>query len=379
MEDESRDVKNLLQLSKHGRWEDVFKMLNRSPYLVNAIQEDRRWGVIHQVVYWNNEGTLRRLLGYHICDLRLRAKESASEVGDTSRCTAYDIALKYGYTNISELLERQSGHNVTIEENIEGLPTFHYENRDINLNGLGLLRVTLASYKQTFCPFTLTGTKSLNSVFSEIFEFVDRGNQWLTVKGKVCESLYTVCEPAVKVIKGATTKRQFYAKIIHVYTKESFRLYVYSNIALRRQDHRPYRTSAKDLGLGPYILMLHLLLLHWHPLTAENGTTYRRILVKESDANKYQKGTQFVWLSFVSPSIDVSKAAPFPTCRTYEKHNIYIIIDNSTASKSQPRNIEAYGKRVEKERVYPAGTRFIVTDRTEHDDKTTTICLKLID
>lgn len=305
MEDESNDVKELVLLSKHGKWDEVFKMLNKSPHLLNAIPEDRRWGVIHQAVYWNNEEIMKRLLGYSTCDSRLFTKETTSEVGDTSGCTAYDVAVKYGYTNISKILEQHS-NKLTTEEAIEELPTFHYQNSDIQLKGLGLLRVTLASYKQTFCPFTLTGTKNLSSVLGEIFEFVDRGDHWATVKEKVCDSLYTVCKPAVKVLKGATTQQEFYGKIINVYTNEDTQLYMYLNTALRRQEERNYRPSAKDLGLGLYILMFHLLLLYWRPLTAEKGTTYRRMLLKESDGKRYQKGTQFVWLSFVSSSIDLS-------------------------------------------------------------------------
>ena len=356
---------------------DVFRILKSSPFLLNAIPEDRRWGVIHQAVWWNNEEIMKKLLDHSTCDSRLLTKETTSEVGDTSAWTAYDVAVKYGYTDIAKLLEKHS-NKLTTEEEIEELPTFHYQNSDIQLKGLGLLRVTLASYRHTFCPFTISGNKSLSTILGEIFDFVDSGDNWAAVKDKVCDSLYTVCKPAVKVLRGVKTKQKFYEKIVNVYTNEDTQLYMYLNTALRRQEERNYRPTAKDLGLGPYVLMFHLLLMYWSPLSPEEGTTYRTMLVNVSDSRRYQKGTQFVWLSFVSSSVDKAKAEPFPTCVASGQHKLFFIINNSAASSIQPRNIEAYAQYVEKERVYPAGTEFLVTDRLENDEETT-IHLKLID
>lgn len=333
-------------------------------------------GVLHQAVWWCNEDILKKLLRMPACDSRVQTKETMSEIGETSACTPYEVAKKYEHKDIETLLEKHSTKKATEDELLE-LPTFHYQNSDVQLLGLGLLRITLASYRQTLCPFTISN-KPLSDVMEQIFRYIDTNDNWLTVKTKICDSLYTVCTSAVTVLKATETKENFYSKIVNVYTNESTQLYMYLNTALRRQEERAYTPTAKDLGLGPYILMFHLLLMHWKKLAPEKGITYRRMLVKDSDCSRYQKGTQFIWLSFVSSSVDLSKAEPFPTCVSTGEHQMTFIIDNRSPSRWRPRNIENHAEYVERERVYPAGGEFLVTDRTENDG-TTEVRLKLLD
>jgi hypothetical protein len=118
--------------------------------------------------------------------------------------------------------------------------------------------------------------------------------------------------------------------------------------------------------------------MYWNKLVPEKLTTYRKILVKEADCRRYQRGTRFVWLSFVSSSVDLNKAEPFPTCVPSGEHKMTFIIENSNPNRWQPRNIEAYAQYVERERVYPAGAEFIVTDRSKVDGFTQ-VHLKLLD
>jgi hypothetical protein len=374
---ETTKVKDLVFAARQGKWETVFSILATDPHLINAIPEDRRWGVLHQAVWWNKQDNMKNLLKLSTCDSRILTKEALSEIGETSACTPFEIAQKYGYTKIGKLLEEHS-IKLTSGEDVEDLPTFHYQNSDVQLKGLGLLKITLASYRQTFCPFTINKDKPLSFFMEEIFEYVDTNENWLAVKEKTCDSLYTVCKPAVKVLKDAQTKEQFYSKIINVYTNEETKLYMYLNIALRRQEERSYGPTANDLGLGPYILMFHLLLMYWNKLVPEELTTYRKILVKEADCRRYQRGTQFVWLSLVSSSVDLNKAEPWPTCAPSGEHKMTFIIENSTPSRWRPRNIETYAQYVERERVYPAGAEFIVTDRSEVDG-ITQVHIKLLD
>ena len=374
---ESTKVKDLVLAAKQGKWENVFSILATYPHLINAIPEDRRWGVLHQAVWWNKQDNIKNLLKLPTCDSRTLTKEAMSEVGETSACTPFEIAQKYGYTQIGKLLEEHS-NILTSEEDVEDLPTFHYKNSDVQLKGLGLLKITLASYRQTFCPFTINKDKPLSVVMEEIFEYVDTNQNWLAVKEKTFDSLYTVCQPAAQSLKNAKTKEDFYFKIINGYTNEDTQLYMYLNIALRRQEERSYRPTARDLGLGPYILMFHLLLMYWNKLVPEKLTTYRKILVKEADCRRYQRGTQFVWLSFVSSSVDLNKAEPFPTCVPSGELKITFIIENSTPSRWRPRNVESFAQYVEQERVYPAGAEFIVTGRSEVNG-ITNVHLKLLD
>ncbi|CAG2209828.1 CA150 [Mytilus edulis] len=270
-------------------------------------------GVLHQAVWWNKQDVLKQLLNITSCDSMVRTKETMSEVGETGGCTPYEISQKYGYTDMGKLLEQHS-NTLTTENELQNLPTFHYNIGDVQLSDLGLLRITLASYRQTFCPFTIDKHKPLAGVMEEIFKHVDSKENWSKVKEKLCDSLYTVCKPAFESLKAARTKEELYTTIVNVYTNENTKLHIFLNNALRRQEERVYRPTANDLGLGPYILMFHLLLMYWNKLIVETGITYRRMIVKDNDCRRYQKGAQFVWLSFITSAVDLENAEPFQTC-----------------------------------------------------------------
>lgn len=157
-------------------------------------------------------------------------------------------------------------------------------------------------------------------------------------------------------------------------------MYDHLNTALRRQRQADYMPTADDLALGPYVLMYQLLLLFWNKLRKESSITYRRMRVSATDLEKYQVGTKFAWMSFVSSSVELEKAVMFPTCGPSGDKIIVFTIDTSTPSHWQPRNIEKFAMYMERERVFPAGAKFLVTNRTP--DRTnadqTNISLKLI-
>lgn len=127
--------------------------------------------------------------------------------------------------------------------------------------------------------------------------------------------------------------------------------------------------------------MYQLLLLFWDQLHRERRVTYRRMRVSREDLHQYRVGTKFAWMSFVSSSVEVEKALNFPTrLTTSGDENVMFKIDNSSECQWQPRNIERYARYMERERVYPAGAKFLVTKRTQ--DKRlrhqTEISLKLV-
>jgi hypothetical protein len=59
---ESTKVNDLVLAAKQGKWENVFSILATYPHLINAIPEDRRWGVLHQAVWWNKQDNIKNLL-----------------------------------------------------------------------------------------------------------------------------------------------------------------------------------------------------------------------------------------------------------------------------------------------------------------------------
>lgn len=350
-----------------GQWQNVWVILGnpespKKDRLFNVIPENRRWGIIHQAVYWKNPDVLQKLLKYHACDSDMRAKQCTSECGNTGRMNAEEIANAYGHTDIAKILSR---HSNKIGE--QSVPTFQSLDNYTQGEGLGLLTVTLAAYKKIFHPNPIDPNKSLITILGDIFADICRSDRrWKEVKEKVCDSVYVVCADNENYsrIKDSKNRQQFLQAIINTYTMEENYMYTYLNLAFRRQRDIAYRPTGDDLSLGPYAVMYQMLLLFWNELPKENRTTYRKMLLKKEDADQYRLGKRFVWQSIVSSTTVLDFAIPFPTCGPEGEQSVIFTIDNKTISQWQPRNIEKYARYMEHERTYPAGAKFIVTGRT---------------
>ncbi|KAL3855618.1 hypothetical protein ACJMK2_014825 [Sinanodonta woodiana] len=376
-----KEINGLLLAAKTGKWNDVWRILGtpENPiraYLINSIPENRRWGVLHQAVYWKDPFVIQNLLKFRACDSRIKAKECTSEVGKTSRMNAIAIAQAYGYKEGEKLLLQ---HVCNFNEKDEEIDTFQPWHIDIEQMGYGLIAITLAAYKNTFHPKTIDPRKSILSVLGDIFNDLNTSeNRWKEIREKMCDSLYVVSEASVEQLKKCTSRQHFYETIIKVYTEESTYLYTYVNTALRKQQESDYKPSAADLAMGPYVVMYQILLVFWRQLKRENVTTYRKMLLTGKDMEKYQVGVKFTWLSFVSSSVERKLALPFPTCAGVTgEYSITFTIENTAGSVYQPRDIEKYAMYSEKERVYPAGAKFEVTNRLRRNEDTY-VTLKLL-
>ena len=264
-----------------------------------------------------------------------------------------------------------------VVSNDENIDTFYRGPNEIQNEEYGLFRLTLAAYKNTFHPHVVSQSKCLPDLLNDIFRYVSAGNNWIVVRDRVAQSLYPACRVASKCIQDCTTMLDFYKMVVKVYTDETTHLYTYLNTALRRQCDIGYKPTGNDLALGPYILMFHLLLFCWNNLKRENHTTYRKMKITATDLAKYQVGTKFTWLSFVSSSVQKQCAQIFPSCKPSGDIEVEFVIDNKTNSQWQPLNIEDYACYMEKERVYPAGATFEVVRRLK-ENGTPTIRLKLV-
>lgn len=207
---------------------------------------------------------------------------------------------------------------------------------------------------------------------------------WKVIRDKLSESVFMSFydhSQRIQKIKTCESREEFFDAVVYVYTQEESRLYDCVNTALRRQRSDGFKPTAADLALGPYIVVYQVLLMFWDKLDKEPKRTFRKMQLSKNDVNKYKKGIQFTWLSFVSSSVDRIRANPFPTSINKEgcNHPTLFIIDNhSCARQLQPRNIEEIAlHRGEKERVYPAGSRFEVYEIREKTNETE-VYLKLI-
>lgn len=367
----AEEIRTLLTSAKHGEWDAVWEIWGepsepRQPLILNCISEYRRWGVLHQAVYWNNYSVVKKLLKFSTCDISMKAKDGSNEKGPFGGKTAIDIAEDFERTEILELLSNWQKTTPRDVHMLQTLLTF-YElptmGEDCNLY---LLTLTLASYETTFIPPN-SKSKTMKELLYDVWKNVDAvPGCWKTARDKVAEAAYVVCQHTYENILACQNKESFYGAIINAYTYEDSYLYDNLNTALRRQHQADYRPTADDLALGPYILMYQLLLLFWDQLHRERRVTYRRMRVSPEDLHQYQEGTKFAWMSFVSSSVEVEKALNFPTrLTTSGDENVMFKIDNSSDCEWQPRNIERYARYMEKERVYPAGAKFLVTKRTQ--------------
>ncbi|XP_048776682.2 uncharacterized protein LOC125680920 [Ostrea edulis] len=363
--DDAENIEKLVASAKINEWGPIWRILGtpshpKKSYLINCIPENRRWSILHQAIFWNNHGVVANLLQFNTCDKTVKAKEGTSEIGPDGKKSPEEVAEAFGHNELKPILDMYPYqlHDqlpVTFLPLSDGADDF----------ALGLLRITLASYKTAFQLHTQE-IPSFSDLLRDVYNKIDTSNShWKLVRDKVHESVYVICHQTCLKIRECESKERFYTAIINTYTEEKSYLYDHLNTALRRQRQTDYRPTADDLALGPYVLMYQLLLLFWNKLHKERRVTYRRMRVSSDDLAKYQVGTKFAWMSFVSSSVELEKAIMFPTCGPTGDRVIVFTIDNSSASHWQPRNIEKYAQYMERERVYPAGAKFLVTKRTD--------------
>ncbi|KAL4231316.1 hypothetical protein ACF0H5_008896 [Mactra antiquata] len=88
-------INQLVLSAKNGDWQNVWEILGtpeapKRARVINVIPENRRWGVIHQAVYWNDISIIQKLLKFFGCDSDTKAKQCTSECGPTSGMNALD-------------------------------------------------------------------------------------------------------------------------------------------------------------------------------------------------------------------------------------------------------------------------------------------------
>ena len=380
IEEEANDVKNLVEAARNGKWDNVWSILGeptnvKKAYLTNAIPENRRWGVLHQAVYWKKPEVLKKLLQFKAIDTKTKVKKCMSECGPTDAMTALEIADKYGYESMRSILWNHCMSSV-YETTI---PTFQPYDKYNDNTGLCLLSVTLSSYKQAFHPAPVDPNKSVMNVLCDIFkDLCTNKDRWQKVRDVVADAVYPVSTKESRSISECQCREEFFSQVVSAYTEEHNSIYSFLNMAFRRQKQTDYRPSGDDLAVGPYCVMFQILLLFWKNIEAENRQTYRKMKLSMEDSEQYQLGTKFVWHSIVSSDLKRNHTHVFPTQGTSGPVTVLFTMDNSAACLWQPKNIEELAVYKETERTYPAGAKFIVTKRATDEDGVVCVGLKLL-
>ena len=359
VDQDSKDVNAMVLAAKYGRWSEVYAILDRKHYLVNCIPEDRSWAALHQAAWWGSERAVKKLLKYPSCDSEVKTR--GGEFGP--QCKPSEIANKKDFPGIKNVLDEFS-KNERAKRFSGKIPTYVTAQDGVKMDkeGLPLLLLTIANYKQTFHPATIDVHTAFMGLMKEVFEYT--WNDWEEAKEKISSALSAFCKAASDDLrKESTDEEKFHASIVRLYTRD----YIYrtANKALRREGQEEYKATGDDLAVGPYDLMLDILLFYWNDLNPVSETTYRGLKMSDDDLKKYSKGTQFVWLSFVSSSLDRSAASNFGNTILFE-------ISNNTpgAELWRPREISLFSAHPgEREALYPAGAEFEVTDSFKQGGK----------
>lgn len=373
IDEESFIINELLLYAREGYWDQVFEILGhhenpKKGYLINVIPEERRWGILHQALYWKSEDVLNRLLLYPSCDPEIKTKVYTTDAGEEAQDDPLEVANKEGFSAAERIIQ---GKKFISQE----LDTFLPDNADIDKQGISILSITLAAYKMTFHPTKIDPNLPVFDVLREVFETMNTTNLWEKIRDIIYDSALVVDK--VKKIGNSKTRADFYRAFIEVYTDEETHFYDKMNTALRRQKINDYRPSGKDIAIGPFITTFNMILLFWDALPRESRTTYRQVLLNDSDLQKYQTGVQFSWHTFVSSATARKNASNFPTVEGSGNNIVMFIINNRRDSFWRPRNVSDYSSKTETEKLYPVGARFRITQR-ERKELATEIKLELM-
>ena len=366
VDQDAKDVSEMVQAAKYGQWPTVYSILDRKPYLVNCIPEERSWAALHQSAWWENESAVRKLLSYPACDSLVKTKEkntNESGPGKTPEWVARYIKSNEIIANILEEFTQNERQKRFAGE----IPTYvtAQDGQEMDRKGLPLLLVTLANYKRTFHPGSVAPHTAFNELAKQVFDHVAESSHWTEAKKKISSSVAAFDLISSNIISQddptppapATEELRFFARIIKLYT--SNHVYREVNESLRRQGMEGYKATGQDLALGPYTLFLDILLFYWPDLNAVSTKTYRGITLSDEDLKLYKVGTKFVWLSFVSSSRKLSVAQGFGNT-LFEFSN-----DAPEAAFWRPRDLNHLWLTEylnEAEALYPAGCEFEVTE-----------------
>ena len=391
IEEEHLLVNKLVLSAKHGLWDDVWKLLGDSPldnqqatlhqhfptwyrlllganvnssgkaYLINAIPEGRRWGILHQALFWKKENVLKKLLQFPSCDPKIITKQYTTHDGEKTHDSAVEVAKKQGFLPAVGILEN---HVFKAQDQETFLPA----NVDIDRQGTSIIAITLAAYKNTFHPNRVDPSRKVFDILQTIYNKMNTTDSWTKIRDIIYDYAFVI--DAGETIGNSKTRQTFYEAFIKIYTDEDTWFYDIMNIALRKQKPLNYAPSGNDLAIGPFVVTFQMIILFWDKLPRESGITYRRVMMSGSDLKKYREGVTFAWYSFVSSAKDPTYAKGFPTVEPSGDQVAIFHIDNSKESFWRPRNISQYSTYCETERLYPIGTRFKVSKVTRKDEGT---------
>ncbi|KAJ8298499.1 hypothetical protein KUTeg_025030 [Tegillarca granosa] len=103
---DNKEINDMVLAAKQGNWNHVWSTLDKKPYLVNCIPEQRAWSALHQAIFHGGLEAVQRLVEDYEADITICTKPDkahAAEPGtdaltlakELGRKVIYDYLLKY--------------------------------------------------------------------------------------------------------------------------------------------------------------------------------------------------------------------------------------------------------------------------------------------
>ena len=358
--EDNGDTSAMVLSAKHGQWKKVFEILDRKPYIINAIPQERAWSALHQAVYLNNKDAIQKLLAFNTCDIDIKAKRDKRNAGQPGM-TPFKLAEARGLSCQQVFLDHKMDGPKTSEV------TFISQEKGIDFltGGIPLYHLASSFLKRDVLNGLNLENADLLSITKKMYQLLKK--KWDYVRYAVRECIYPFDKVIADRIGSARSFMELKRRFIWTYTCST--VYKHVNAALRRTSETEFPVS-DDLLLSLYSLFLTSIILHSEDLERETETTYRGMKMKRNKAELYQEGTTFHWMSFTSTTKNESIARAFSRIGAGDA-NVVFVIDNSEQSIWSPRSIKAFSKfKSEEEVVHPPCARFCVARVTEKPEYT---------
>lgn len=377
---DNKDVESAVLAAKYGKWDRVFEILDKKPYLLNCIPESRSWGILHQAVYWKDQDALQKILKYKNCDATIRTKP-CSEGDALPSSTPIEVAKQlHGRETLKKILEEhieEKKHEKFGKEIKYMVPG---KDGEKVVDKLPLFMMAVVNYKRSLigqksCPKT-----HLMELLKQVF--TAESHNWQIVQKQLYRAMYSIDRRASEDFESAISDNHLFKKIVHFYTRPQYHSLI--NNAISRNFVKKVPATAKDMGLALYDLMLDCVLMCWPKLTGVDYITWRGV---RRDTNQYNKGDVIMFTHFLSSSKLESKGKQFAEIKKgYPAENKTLFkINNSAKSRYRPKDIFTDPDMTmfpgEQECLYGIGAEFRVTDvtnETKNNEKYRLVKLSLI-
>ena len=330
-------------------WEKVYGTLKCNSHLINVLLPDTGLTVLHQVAIDDNLDQVTQMLDYPASNPYVETVESESHRYGSGK-TPGDLAADN--PKILDVIDEKKDEMV---RNYLILPKCVVPWKAAT-NFLIFFSSVLEDYQNILCPKRMLATNlDFQYILKQVFLYINNGANWVLAKREVAYQIrnFDVSYSNIlenSVVKPVDGKRDFYSKLIQIYTREDRKLIYYK---LNNLFHETEKVSNTNLDLGIYALVLTAVLTHWDELESYHGYTYREVILEPSVQAELVDGYEFSFLNFLSCSVKEDS--------NFQKANCMLKIDNSTVCPWSPKLIGKHAATPEQgEYLYPCGARFKV-------------------